>query len=70
MANITLSEAEYLRDLGTIVLGTLERVVEYYDESDTETFTGREVADFLYGKAVNLQVKYQARINELEADNE
>lgn len=65
MANITLSEAEYLRDLGQMVLETLGSAIDAFEAEADSVFTGQGVADFLYEKAVNLRAKYQKRINEI-----
>lgn len=68
MEGVAMTEAQYVRDLGEVALETLAAVGQVFENQGTKAFTGQEVADFLFVRATNLHDKFQARIDELEAN--
>lgn len=67
MADVTMTEAQFLGHLGESVLSTLNALIEEFEREGRQLFYGQDVADFLYEKGANLQAKFQAKIDVLES---
>lgn len=67
MADVTMTEAQFLGALGDATLNVLNTLIEEFEHEAASLFTGQSVADFLYEKGANLQAKFQAKINVLES---
>ena len=67
MADVTMTEAQFLGALGDSVLNLLNTLIEEFEREADSLFYGQDVADFLYEKGANLQAKFQAKIDVLES---
>ncbi len=67
MADVTMTEAQFVGHLGEATLNVLNVLIEEFEREGLQLFYGQDVADFLYEKGANLQAKFQAKIDVLES---
>jgi len=67
MADVTMTEAQFLGALGEAVLNTLSTLIDNFEQEGDSLFTGDSVAEFLYDRGAGLQAKFQAKIDVLES---